>query len=59
MAIWYILKPFWYIFQVFAIWSISLPFGILYGHLFYFEAIWVYFSSFGLLYQEKFGNPAN
>jgi hypothetical protein len=32
------------------IWSISLPFGILYGHL-------VYFSRFGTLYKEKSGNP--
>jgi hypothetical protein len=41
------------------IWSILLPFRILYDHLVYFVVIWVHFSRFGMLYQEKSGNPAN
>jgi hypothetical protein len=40
------------------IWSILLPFRILYDHLVYFVVIWVHFSRFGMLYQEKSGNPA-
>jgi hypothetical protein len=40
------------------IWSILLPFGILYGHLVYFVVIWYAFPRFGMLYQEKSGNPA-
>jgi hypothetical protein len=37
--------------NVMAIWSISLPFGIFYGHFLYFLVI------FGILCQEKSGNP--
>jgi phosphate/sulfate permease len=39
------------------IWSISLPFGIFFGHLVYFMVIWHIFPRFGMLYQEKSGNP--
>jgi hypothetical protein len=38
--------------------SISLPNGILYGHLVHFVVIWYIFSRFGMLYREKSGNPA-
>jgi hypothetical protein len=40
-----------------AIWSISRPLDIFYGHFVYFEAMWYIFSPFGILYQEKSGNP--
>jgi hypothetical protein len=40
-----------------AIWSISLPFGIFFGHLVYFMVIWYIVPRFGMLYQEKSGNP--
>jgi hypothetical protein len=42
-----------------AIWSILLPFGILYGHLEHFVVSLVYFCRFWvpMSYQEKSGNP--
>jgi hypothetical protein len=44
-------------------WYILCPFGLFYGHLWYFVAIWdilcflIYLFRFGTLYQEKSGNP--
>jgi hypothetical protein len=43
-----------------AIWSISRPFGMAYGHLVYnLWSLGKFFPHFGMVHQEKSGNPGS